>query len=259
MLAAGPSQADNAIVRKLLDEEAGFQDNEGYFEYHQARYMYVLETCRAMNADPNAVVLDIGPSYLTEILMSLYNNVHVLALDLPELRAWTTRPVMIDGKQKFVAGFVPYNLNDAQTTRAIDTETRFDLIVMAEVIEHLYTAPELVLSALMGLMKPGGLLVCQTPNAAAIHKRLKLLAGLNPYERIRVDHTNPGHYREYTRDELIGIGKRIGLETVRHEYKDYFGFNGGALRTLAQCLTKASGFLLPSLLRGQTIVYRRPA
>ena len=77
---------------------------------------------------------------------------------------------------------------------------------MAEVIEHLYTAPEIVLKCIKKIIKQNGYFIIQTPNAASLSKRMKLMfQGRNPYEMIRVDHNNPGHFREYTVDELEKI------------------------------------------------------
>ena len=89
---------------------------------------------------------------------------------------------------------------------------RFDLIVCAETIEHLHTPPEFALMMLGSLLKPGGVLLVTTPNACNIAQRLKLLLGSNPFERIRYYSRNPGHFREYTRSEMIEMGKTAGLE-----------------------------------------------
>ena len=79
---------------------------------------------------------------------------------------------------------------------------RYDLVVFAEVIEHLHTSPVHTLAFVRGLLADAGVLILQTPNAASLPKRLKLLAGRNPYELIRADGGNPGHFREYTLAEL---------------------------------------------------------
>ena len=91
-------------------------------------------------------------------------------------------------------------------------KVRFDLIVCAETIEHLHTPPEFALMMLGSLLKPDGLLLVTTPNACGITRRLKLLFGTNPFERIRYYSRNPGHFREYTRDEMIEMGGTVGLD-----------------------------------------------
>ena len=92
---------------------------------------------------------------------------------------------------------------------------------MGEVIEHLYTAPELVLSFIKTFLAPEGFLIIGTPNAVSMDKRLSILKGENPYEKIRKDNTNPGHFREYTADELQQIGRQIGLKAESIEYHDF--------------------------------------
>ena len=72
----------------------------------------------------------------------------------------------------------------------------YDVVVMAEVIEHLYTAPSVVLPYLRTLVRPDGVLIIQTPNAAAVFRRLKLLMGSNPFTLINEDTTDPWDFRE---------------------------------------------------------------
>jgi SAM-dependent methyltransferase len=97
----------------------------------------------------------------------------------------------------------------------------YDVVVFAEVVEHLYTAPELVLEFLWSLLVPEGLLILQTPNAASLGKRVKLAFGVNPFERFRADKSNPGHYREYTLVELVDAlgGARF---TVYKSYRKFY-------------------------------------
>jgi 2-polyprenyl-3-methyl-5-hydroxy-6-metoxy-1,4-benzoquinol methylase len=56
----------------------------------------------------------------------------------------------------------------------------YNIIVMAEVIEHLYTAPVQVLRCLRSLLAPGGFLIVTTPNAAALQQRLQCFSGEFP-------------------------------------------------------------------------------
>jgi hypothetical protein len=119
------------------------------------------------------------------------------------------------------------------------------------VIEHLYTAPELVLAFVKRLLKPGGFLVVQTPNAVALEKRVVMLRGANPFEMIRPSRDNPGHFREYTIHELRALAARVGLEVDGAELQDYFNSQPGYARLLARWKK--------SFRQGITIVYRRPA
>ena len=76
---------------------------------------------------------------------------------------------------------------------------------------------------LKNLLTENGILLVTTPNAATIMKRLiLLLKGKNPYEKIRCIAENPGHYREYTMNELIAIGARCQLDPVYAEYINFY-------------------------------------
>jgi hypothetical protein len=138
---------------------------------------------------------------------------------------------------------------------------------MAEVLEHLYTAPRLVLDFVRRLLVAGGCLVLQTPNAASLPKRLKLLFGRNPFEMIRTDPQNPGHFREYTRKELQSLAAISGFRIEDCAMSFYFdarfahhesGETAGRQSILGS-VKNVTYRLLPSPLReGITMVWRSP-
>jgi SAM-dependent methyltransferase len=128
----------------------------------------------------------------------------------------------------------------------------YDLVVAAEVIEHLERGPATVMSALAGLLAPGGRLLLQTPNAAAAHKRLRLLAGRAPFEAMPEDRSGDGHVREYTVRELLEAGEAAGLRPSEVTYANYAGGGRGRV-ALARV-----GPLMPRSLRlGLTLVFQR--
>lgn len=98
----------------------------------------------------------------------------------------------------------------------------YDLVVMAEVIEHLPVSPSHVFSFLASLVRPGGSLLLQTPNACSLSKRLKMMFGRNPFELIRDDLHNPGHFREYTVRELASYAGTAGFNVRRIITANYF-------------------------------------
>ena len=129
-------------------------------------------------------------------------------------------------------------------------DRQFDLITFCETIEHLYTSPTLVLAFLKGLLRPGpgvGILI-QTPNAASLLKRRDLLLGRNPNELIRTQRTNPGHFREYTMNELLNYAAEAGLTVWHAEYCSYWPAKGPVQRLLEG---------IPSLRQGITILLTR--
>ncbi len=228
-----------------LDEEA-----REYLRFHARRYAFLLDTLRARLRElspprrPEEVrILDVGPSALTQLLRDRKVAGTIDSLGFEDYRF---RPR--EGETH-----TEYDL-----TRAGDESSRphlgpYEIIVMAEVIEHLPVAPEPVFSLLAGMLEPGGFLVVQTPNACSLPKRLRMLRGSNPFEMIRTDPGNPGHFREYTLKELAGLARAAGLTVHSASRANYF------LRpTPAARLFRRLERLIPPTLRdGITICLRR--
>jgi SAM-dependent methyltransferase len=227
-------------AQRLLAEERARTSGDGYEAFHAPRYALLLSLCERHAPSPEARVLDIGRSPFSMTLRRRYPRAMTLGFPLPPGGDGSDMPHLV------------HDLNDSQHGMPLPAAEPFDLILFAEVIEHLRTAPELVLMVLRDALAPGGILICQTPNAAALHKRLKLLAGINPYERIRLDPMNPGHFREYTRSELLRIADSAGLRVVAHSFGNHFG-GGGLLAPAFDLLCR----LVPSFCRGQTLVLAR--
>lgn len=209
---------------ELLDLEkaltCGEESQRTYVHFHRMRFADILRLCRNEVPTPHARVLDVGRSQLTAHLLSFYRDVHTLGLDLS----------LDDGGHRETNRLddVPHITFDLLNSRLVSSWPRcrpFDLIVFSEVIEHLSVAPEYVFACLGSLLADNGVLLCTTPNAADIGKRLRLFLGRNPYERLRLYAVNPGHFREYTQQELCEIAKNVGLY-CRH--RCYFNWlNGG--------------------------------
>lgn len=187
-----------------------------YADLHKDRFADILRLCRFYVANPFARVLDIGRSELTAHLLNFYANVTTLGLDL----------YADDGGHREASSMetVPHITFDLLNSDRVDIWPEcgsFDLIVFSEVLEHLSVAPEFVFAFLNSLLADGGILICTTPNAADVAKRLRLAYGRNPFERPRLYSANPGHIREYTRQELCDIPYSVGLQCIRQLYFDW--------------------------------------
>jgi len=232
-------------------------ESRSYIGTHAKRYAFLLErisTARSELITSRAIVtiLDIGPSFFTELLRAAFpkDNVLTLGFDSPESRGGHF-PGDISYEKHRHFGF---NLNDAQCRERWIKTSPVDLAVMAEVLEHLYTAPTLVLAFAYSLLNPGGFLIVETPNAASLKKRLKLLVGRHPYEMIRENSQNPGHFREYTKRELVAISRSVGFEVKSCELSNYFSHDSskGPIERFLRGLSPAN------FRRGITLVLQKP-
>lgn len=218
-----------------------------YLNYHATRYQYLLTEVEKIikpKKKKSYKILDIGNSYQTELIRNNYPEITVNTLGFYDPR-FKTGP-----KDKHFA----FDLNNSQFKKDwIKPKQLHDLIIMAEVIEHLYTNPNLVLNFLLTLLKKDGYLLIQTPNASALNRRLKLILGKNPYDLIRVNRKNPGHFREYTVKELVAIGKHSGLLITKYDISNYFTGH-----TKEHKIYNSISPLLPENLKeGITIVFQK--
>ena len=218
-------------------------DNESrdFLRYHYQRYEFLLrkidkaiEKLSLSSSQRSLKILDIGPGFQTEILRHTLPNTVVNTLGFLDLRF---NPRTQDKHFQF-------DLNKAQFPDMWLKLEQHDLVIIAEVIEHLYTSPVLVLQCVATWMVSGGYLILQTPNACALHKRLKMLAGKNPYDLIRVTPDNPGHFREYTLSELVTFTDQAGLRLVEWATWNYFD-NGSSVHKIYNAISR----VMPANLR----------
>jgi hypothetical protein len=174
-----------------------------------------LGICKSWASRQNIEVLDIGRSPLTGMLAAFYDKVSTLGFPLP---GGSETPYPIAGKDGKDVPHIPFDLTRCRFVEEWpDHANRFDLIVYCETIEHMHVAPEFTLMLFAYLLKEGGKLIVTTPNAVRLGNRLRFVLGRNPFERIRFIAENPGHFREYTREELQGMGGEAGLICLRSE------------------------------------------
>jgi len=208
---------------EVLKEVAGRLADDAsrsYLRFHAPRYRFLLgQVAIVLGRRPLAPVrvLDVGPAYQTALLRAMWDGLAVDTLGFGDVR-FAPR----DGERHFHV-----DLNEAAAAKV--AERGHQLVVVAEVVEHLYTAAATVLAYLRRFLAPGGTLILQTPNAVALPRRLKMLAGRNPTEPIRADRFDPGHFHEYTVGELQAAATGAGFRVERTALANYFA-NGGRVR-----------------------------
>lgn len=229
-------------VRKLFMNMDLSEEEAVYLKYHIDRFAYTTNIiqlfCNQFHANR---ILDIGPHFLTRCIKEFVKP----DLSISTLGWINERLVPSEG---LYDEHIQFDLNDCDKGKVEFKHQPFDLIVFAETIEHLYTSPSLVISFLKTLLKPerGGLLI-QTPNAVALDKRINMLMGRHPYELIRVERNNPGHFREYTMPELLRYGLEQDLSVWRKEYCNYWASTNKVFNFLEKAI--------PSFRRGITLIF----
>ncbi|NEP09859.1 MAG: class I SAM-dependent methyltransferase [Symploca sp. SIO2C1] len=106
----------------------------------------------------------------------------------------------------------------------LEPET-YDVVLCMGVIEHIPHTPRLLLASLNQVLKPGGLLVLDTPNLAYLYNRQKLARGESIFPPISLQYFTEipfeGHHREYTRSEIEWLLNTIGHQDIRCSLFNY--------------------------------------
>jgi trans-aconitate methyltransferase len=211
-------------------------DEQVYLRTHRRRYAVLLALVESLA--PRRVLV-VGPSFESALLRERFPDATVNTL------GWLDHRFPLREGERHVE----LDLNAHEHPEL----EQHDVVVCCEVIEHLHVPPSPVLRFLATGLVPGGHLVLQTPNATALPKRIRMLLGRNPYEPIRSEPGNPGHFHEYTVPELRAAVEGAGLEITRLLTANYFDHGSRKNRVY-----RAVGSVLPPTLReGITVVARR--
>jgi len=92
-----------------------------------------------------------------------------------------------------------------------------DVVASFGSLEHWHNSPERSLRLLMTALKPDGLFVLGTPNCVNLRKRITALLGYGKWSRMRDWYEKEkfrGHVREPDVDDLLYIGKDLGLKEM---------------------------------------------
>ena len=212
-------------------------DEEIYVRTHARRYerlqQLVAETA------PRTILV-VGPSYDTQVLRETFPEATVNTL------GWHDHRFPVREHEQHTQ----HDLNEPDYPELAP----HDVVVCAEVIEHLRVAAVPVLRFLGTGLEPRGRLILQTPNATALPTLKRMLLGQNPADPIRDEPWNPGHFHEFTVSELLAAVEDAGLRVERWLTENYFDHGSRKNRAF-----RAVGAVFPRSLReGITVVARRP-
>lgn len=177
-------------VSTWFDEESGFYRRIVEFTWLAIEPFVVGGTC-----------LELGPAggAMTRRLAERFDTLTVVDASAAYVRAATRVP----GVEGHVALFEEF-----------ESPIRFDTVVMAHVLEHVFD-PVAILARSRSWLAPGGRVIVVVPNADSLHRRLGVKLGLLS----RVDELNDqdrsvGHRRVYRRELLDAHTAAAGFETA---------------------------------------------
>lgn len=163
-------------------------------------------------------MLEIGARpYFMTMLMREYMGYDLTALNEPTPEATTSGVHTLRRVDTGETVEIPYVCaNIEQQVFPLESAT-FDLVIFAEVIEHLTYDPTHALGEIHRVLKEDGYLVISTPNALRWDYLLKMLRGKNYYPPFSGYGTTARHNREFSIDELKDLVGGCGFEILTIE------------------------------------------
>ena len=193
----------DAIVGGMFNEESQ------YYPRYRSRYEAVMRRYSRIAGPAPLDVLDIGGGQLALLTKLLWGD-NATAAD-----------ISVDGLD-YVRGrgvsTVGWNLCSEDQPFA----GRFDFIFFSEVIEHLPIPGHIPLERLRKALRPGGKVICTTPNLYRPRNIVYMLLNHPIYDHFRFP-TNQGlgHVIEYDREHLRWQFEQAGFANVRVDREQF--------------------------------------
>jgi SAM-dependent methyltransferase len=192
---------------RLVEDEAG----KTYVRGHLHRYQ---ETLSLIPTDRPMHVLDIG---------ALLPLASVLKRMTPHSYVWhghwtgeRTKSVGLHGET-----FVLHNFDVEQDSFPFPNGS-FDLVLCAEVLEHLGLDPLFMLGEINRVLKPHGQLLLTTPNVVSARNVVKAFLGYSPYFYASFTLNRDRHNREYSPAEVRSLLAHAGFEMANFFTRDVY-------------------------------------
>lgn len=235
-------------------------NHTAYGDEQAERYAFI-RSLLARFAPASADVVELGAAPGDQSLGLAQAGYRVTAVDLG-LAEWSDRPAGAMKAALADAG-VALVLCDLERTPYPLADQSFDVVLLTEVLEHLRDYPARALAEAHRILRPGGILVLTTPNAAYLRSRISLLLGRSVYTPLGdwlygLPHAR--HAREYTCAELESLVQHVGLAPVTMIGRHFYRAAGNRARhaRLAKALIDAVARAAPTLGPTLVVVARRP-
>jgi SAM-dependent methyltransferase len=204
-----PREFDLLYERFICQDEFHF-GGKSYYQRYRSRFKQCMRRFAAMAPPSTIDVLDVGGGQLALMCTKLWGDRAVVA-DLPG-------PHM-----SYMAGHgvetILWNLCKTEAP----VSTKYDFIFFIEVIEHLPVPGYIVLERLARALRPGGALMCTTPNLYRLRNVVFMALGQQIFDYFHYpeDDHSLSHVLEYSLDHLEWQFRRAGFTNCSVKYAQF--------------------------------------
>jgi SAM-dependent methyltransferase len=217
------------FVTSIRVSDAPEKEMQAYGSHDFKRFVYTWGLTRNLSGR----LLELGANpYFTTMLLKKFGNFDLELAnyfgDLPNGLAKqnvTYKNTELGNLENIEFKYMHFNIeNDLFPYK----DNSFDVIIFAEIIEHLLNDPCKVLREIKRVLKPSGVLILTTPNVSRIENVSKMIAGQNIYDPYSGYGPYGRHNREYNRHELVSLLNFVGFEVNEHFTSDVHINNANA-------------------------------
>lgn len=183
---------------------AGNASDIQYFIFHKKRYFRMAKTIALMLPE-SASILNIGSHYLHTSLLFMFLGYDVHSMDVEVF--WQLDFVSERAKQY---GIVPIVDNDLESFSSHkDVTNRYDVVLFAEILEHITFNPISFWRKIYGIIKEFGYVYISTPNSLNLYNIARTFARIFTFKGVGIpigsifqNVTYGHHWKEYSTNEI---------------------------------------------------------
>lgn len=224
-------------MEKIIEQALGKVKKEEYFYFHQHRFEYIFKLLKDLFSK-DKYFLDIGSSdylYTLSGAHSLgYRNLYGVDLSVDG-------SLMQERAKEFNVILKACDLSEGKIPF---DDSKFDIALLAETLEHFNFHPKGVFTEAFRTLKPEGKFIITTPNILRLNNRIKCFFGQTVNDDIKKDYGPGYHYREYSVREIKYLLKVVGFKKIEIRYAD---FNYPDRSSLDKVINRIIGFIFPCL------------
>jgi len=223
-----------------------FNEVPDYYPRYRSRYLDLMKLYAQVAGNPPIDLLDIGGGQFATLATAI----------------WGDRSTLADVGGKNYDYLNEKNVRTVEWNLCTDAQPftgEFDVIIFSEVIEHLPIPGHVVLERLRRALRPGGTIICTTPNLFRLRNIVYMIIGKRYLDNFRMPKTEGlGHMLEYCREHLLWQFQQAGFEDIQMSFRE-FHHNPTQLHFRLMSWIGYPLFLIPRFRNQLVVVAKAPA